>query len=608
MDARRDAYYASLCSGFPVRVGLLPGRGKALLLRAACSSGDTLFLETPLGSLQHASNKPLTRACDHCARFIGSLTDQFARLCAVAAPSPGSVGLPAEVVEAVTAGVAGRFPPLSAAWVPPAVDAEEATLSPVVPCAAGCPAEYCSLACRAQAARQYHTLLCVGARGEEGEEEESAGGEAAAEEGDESGMRGGAGAAAGAAAGDAGAAAGDDGASSDAASHDINAALLFEHMSLSTNEIFLLAGRLIARVLEAWVRNGNNLPAALEQLRVLHSEPWPQLFARTARPSGGAALAERVAHWLSDSLTILRSLLRERMPAFVEAVEAGAPARAAAGAPSRRSLSEAEWEELLSLDTYSLLVGAFELNNIEVKVASPLRDYLRALTATPALAREELPRLQPVLAQVAAAREARRQLREELRQCRKQGGAAGGAHAHGAGAAAHHHGGQGCDGEEESEEGEEESEEGEGSDGSDDGSEESDDYDSMEEEEEEEEEEREPCPTMEEEAGAAGGAAPQSARFPHVNGTALFALISQMNHSCVPNVQVAYVGGSHTAAVIAKQALAPGEELCINYVDVDLPLIERRDALRHYGFVCTCAKCESEAREEARGGSGGRED
>ena len=44
-------------------------------------------------------------------------------------------------------------------------------------------------------------------------------------------------------------------------------------------------------------------------------------------------------------------------------------------------------------------------------------------------------------------------------------------------------------------------------------------------------------------------------------------------------------------------ALAPvqvGEELCINYTDVDQPEALRRQDLRHYGFLCQCSKCAAE--------------
>ena len=80
--------------------------------------------------------------------------------------------------------------------------------------------------------------------------------------------------------------------------------------------------------------------------------------------------------------------------------------------------------------------------------------------------------------------------------------------------------------------------------------------------------------------------------FPHVNGTALFSVVCLMNHSCAPNALVVYGEGSHSAVVIAQTDVAAGEELCINYIDVEEEEVAvRRAELAHYGFVCACARC-----------------
>jgi SET domain-containing protein len=67
-----------------------------------------------------------------------------------------------------------------------------------------------------------------------------------------------------------------------------------------------------------------------------------------------------------------------------------------------------------------------------------------------------------------------------------------------------------------------------------------------------------------------------------------------MNHSCEPNVQVSYMRGDHSGAVIALRDLAEGEELCINYTDTQQSEELRRQSLRHYGFQCECGKCVRE--------------
>ncbi len=92
--------------------------------------------------------------------------------------------------------------------------------------------------------------------------------------------------------------------------------------------------------------------------------------------------------------------------------------------------------------------------------------------------------------------------------------------------------------------------------------------------------------------------------IPLAEGTALFSVICLMNHSCTPNVQVAYMRGDHAGALLALRDLAPGEELCINYVDVRNPEPLRRVDLEHYGFRCRCARCVEERGGEGGGGGG----
>jgi hypothetical protein len=327
---------------------------------------------------------------------------------------------------------------------------------------------------------------------------------------------------------------------------------------------------------------------------------------------------------MMDSLTILRSLLRERLPAFVEAVEegrGGVAAAAAAGSsatgarrpPSARSLRDWEWDMLTSPDTYARLIGAFELNNIEVKVASPLADYWDLVLSLPDAEGAASPygvavaALEPALQQVAAAKDARRRLRRRLRQLEAEG-----AHSDGeeGGAGAHTHGGGAGDAMEEEDEDEEEEEE--------EDDEEEDDYDDnastssgsagagaargARQEGYEVEEEGGSGDDDDEEEEEEAGALKPSTLFPCCNGTALYALVSQMNHSCEPNVAVTYPQGSHVAAVTARRAIAAGEELCINYVGIRQPRAARQKELAHYGFVCTCPRCEAEKAAEAAAG------
>ncbi|KAL7420279.1 hypothetical protein Q5752_005248 [Cryptotrichosporon argae] len=106
----------------------------------------------------------------------------------------------------------------------------------------------------------------------------------------------------------------------------------------------------------------------------------------------------------------------------------------------------------------------------------------------------------------------------------------------------------------------------------------------------------------------------------------LYALHAHLNHSCEPNVQVrnlprSYLPptqaelpaplpppnppgtrGTHKLTLLARRAVAPGDEFTISYVDFNMPRSLRRDALREgYGFWCACARCAREAKGEGKG-------
>ncbi|KAG6618893.1 putative histone tail methylase containing SET domain [Phytophthora cinnamomi] len=71
--------------------------------------------------------------------------------------------------------------------------------------------------------------------------------------------------------------------------------------------------------------------------------------------------------------------------------------------------------------------------------------------------------------------------------------------------------------------------------------------------------------------------------YPSIEGTALFPIICTMNHSCDPNCTVLYTknGDGH---VVAIRDIQKGEELCICYIDVDMDVEAREANLREYKF------------------------
>jgi hypothetical protein len=67
---------------------------------------------------------------------------------------------------------------------------------------------------------------------------------------------------------------------------------------------------------------------------------------------------------------------------------------------------------------------------------------------------------------------------------------------------------------------------------------------------------------------------------------------SLFNHSCAPNIGFARVG--REIVFFAARDIAAGDRMCINYVDLNLSLGERKRELREeYGFDCQCDRCAS---------------
>jgi hypothetical protein len=52
----------------------------------------------------------------------------------------------------------------------------------------------------------------------------------------------------------------------------------------------------------------------------------------------------------------------------------------------------------------------------------------------------------------------------------------------------------------------------------------------------------------------------------------------------------------YTLKLVALRRIEAGEELTHSYIEETLPLEERREDLRSYGFVCDCPKCQQESK------------
>ncbi|EFJ42331.1 hypothetical protein VOLCADRAFT_97594 [Volvox carteri f. nagariensis] len=79
-------------------------------------------------------------------------------------------------------------------------------------------------------------------------------------------------------------------------------------------------------------------------------------------------------------------------------------------------------------------------------------------------------------------------------------------------------------------------------------------------------------------SGSAGGAS---------SGSAVYLVASLFNHSCEPTLELSFPDLDAAACFVAARDIAPGEELCVSYLDVGLPYNVRQRHLKwSYGFVC----------------------
>jgi hypothetical protein len=64
------------------------------------------------------------------------------------------------------------------------------------------------------------------------------------------------------------------------------------------------------------------------------------------------------------------------------------------------------------------------------------------------------------------------------------------------------------------------------------------------------------------------------------------------NHSCCNNCEFRISESTNDYIFTTNRDIAPGEELCITYLDTNLSTKKRSTQLEsQYGFICTCQKC-----------------
>lgn len=79
-------------------------------------------------------------------------------------------------------------------------------------------------------------------------------------------------------------------------------------------------------------------------------------------------------------------------------------------------------------------------------------------------------------------------------------------------------------------------------------------------------------------------------------GVALYPESSYFNHSCAPNMGRRNIKKTRIIEFFAARNIHKGEALCISYIDLKLPVAERKAKLRAtYSFDCSCVRCAPEA-------------
>lgn len=80
-------------------------------------------------------------------------------------------------------------------------------------------------------------------------------------------------------------------------------------------------------------------------------------------------------------------------------------------------------------------------------------------------------------------------------------------------------------------------------------------------------------------------------------GQGIYTVGCLFNHSCQPNLQVAYAcHNDETLSVTALRDIDAGEELCISYIEERMSFPKRQEQLyEHYLFECGCPLCMAES-------------
>ncbi|KAK7272303.1 hypothetical protein RJT34_28813 [Clitoria ternatea] len=342
-------YYHNLlsarqCNGITVKHD--DNLGKGLYAARDFKEGELVLKDHMLVGVQHSLNKIDCLVCSFCFRFIGSIEFQIGRrlylqqlrdneshACDVASSSGSSKQCheidssdEEESIQLCASHSSKTKVPLPEGVVESLMNgqltlpcSERFSMPPAIPCPGGCgETYYCSMSCAEADWESSHSLLCTGE-------------------------------------------------SSDPARRE--ALLKFTKHANETNDIFLLAAKAISSTIlnyrklkavsleekvkydKSCVSNHHNLPLLLEAWRPIsmgHKRRWWDCIALPddVDSSDEASFRMQIKELAFESLQLLKTAVFDK-----------------------------ECEPLFSLEIYGHIIGMFELNNLDLVVASPVEDY-----------------------------------------------------------------------------------------------------------------------------------------------------------------------------------------------------------------------------------------
>ncbi|CAI9759970.1 unnamed protein product [Fraxinus pennsylvanica] len=335
------------CNG--LRVNPEGEHGKGVYADFDFKEGDLILKDQMLVGAQHSSNKIDCLVCSFCFQFIGSIELQIGKKLylhelGISADECG----PSDRTECSSGSFSDRSPLLRDTIESLMNDSmqlpfsEKFPLPSVVSCPGGCrEAYYCSESCAKADWDSFHSLLCTG-KGSK--------------------------------------------------SSNIEALLKFIQHANETNDIFILAAKVISftilRYRKLKVAQFEN-PEKQDAINLYTNYGFPMLLEAWKPVSMGykrrwwdcIALPEDVD---SCDEAMFRMQIRDLAFTSLEIL--------------KEAMYDKEYEPLFSLEIYGHIIGMFELNNLDLVVASPVEDYFLYIDDLPLSEKKEAEKItKPVL-------------------------------------------------------------------------------------------------------------------------------------------------------------------------------------------------------------------